>query len=93
MTLAEMKLMLKVGGWRLRSKTVPQEVKPARNWYVVDDKGDLRSRYYESAWEAAEWGIACMTQDEEKLKQIQERRRLEVVLEQAEWWQQNRGRV
>ena len=71
MTLAEMKLMLKVGGWRLRSKSSIQEgSRNHRSWYVEDEKGDLRSRYHESAWDAAEWGIASMAKDEAKLKQI-----------------------
>ena len=80
MTLAEMKLMLKVGGWRLRSKSSVEEgTRNHRDWYVVDDKGDLRSRYYDSPWYAAEWGVACMTGDHEKIKQIHERRRLEIA--------------
>lgn len=71
MNLADMKLMLKLAGWRLRSKSAG--VKGCRSWYVVDDKDDLRSRYYESQYDAAEWGILVLVGDEEDMKRYKQK--------------------
>lgn len=69
MKLADMKLMLKLAGWRLRSKKNGYR----KSWYVVDDKGDLRSRYYESQYDAAEWGILVLVGDEEDMKRYKQK--------------------
>ena len=76
MTLAEMKLMLKVAGWRLSSQRGWPD-KRKRQWCVIDDAGDQRSRLYKSQWDAAEWGMAEMMGDEQKQIRILERYRAE----------------
>lgn len=71
MKLADMKLMLKVAGWRLRSHgTIREGSRNARSWYVVDDKGDLRSRYYDTPYPAVKWGFILLTGNEEMRQEM-----------------------
>lgn len=90
MKLADMKLMLKLAGWRLRSKTDGY----CRSYYIQDDKGALRSHYYESQYDAAEWGILMLTGNEEDFRRYKQRKQdlLRAKLyENINWRKQHEG--
>lgn len=69
MTIADMKLMLKVGGWRLRSKRQWPDTRK-RRWYVEDDRGVIAVSPRTTQWLALRWGVAVMTGNAEVIQHL-----------------------
>ena len=62
MTLAEMKTILKMRGWRLRSKVCWPNTKK-RRWYVTDEHGYIAVMSRDTPGRALQWAIALITED------------------------------
>jgi hypothetical protein len=70
MTNQEMLTIVKLRGWRLRSRTNYMEKGGARMWYVVDENGEsiVSPRYNRSV--ALLWAVALITKNHDRQQHL-----------------------